>query len=659
VSDMHDALNDLAKRGTPRGFDHVLASAAAQAAESGATDETANNETDDGDLHTVAFASLEPIRRRRRPLSSMIAAAGIASLLLVGSFAISAFVGDGGANSAEGAVRRLADALSHEDTLAAADVLAPSEVRSLHGTLDAAARKAKELELVQTAGAPLMGVDFDVAGLKLSSESLGDGYAKVTIDTGTFTASTNKSQFSPLMQRILRTTDNKSSSSDLAKLAADQDLPTFVVAVRESGRWYVSTAYTVLEYVRESQHLPAADFGSGARVISTLGADTPDAAVQDSMRALQRSDWSKLMTMVSPSEIPFYDYRDAFDVLIKRSANDDTPNDPFTIDSMTTTAHVDGDTAKVALTAAGRTKHGTWSLDGGCYKATDASQGAYVRQLEYPLTCGPAGPAYFSIVAFPLTGADSGSQFTVVRHGGRWFVSPVGTVLDLVDQTISVLDRRMVYSMLNIPDQIPPDGVLTLGTPVVVSMKTRGDLVLSFDGRQGEELLGLATRAQSKPVTADDVPASARVFGPDGSELADAGGLLTGHALKLPTDGTYKFVLGMQITGNDASDVTVTVWDAADAPAEAKKDRGFSSCDYTFFGASCMSTSVGPVGPTPTYTASSGAETCTSTPTEMSCSSVTTATGGSVPVTTPAGSAPLTSVGPAITATAGTTAPHG
>ncbi len=45
----------------------------------------------------------------------------------------------------------------------------PRRSRSLHGTIDSAEHKAAELQLVQTAGAPLAGVDFDVQGLKLST----------------------------------------------------------------------------------------------------------------------------------------------------------------------------------------------------------------------------------------------------------------------------------------------------------------------------------------------------------------------------------------------------------------------------------------------------------------------------------------------------------
>jgi hypothetical protein len=587
VSDMHDALNELAQRGEPRGFDHVLAAAAA-AAERGTDHGDEENEGADdvttGDLDPIPFVTTEPVARpRRRPFGSMVAAAGVAALVLVGAFAVSAVVGGGGgSSSAEGAVRRLADALSHEDPLAAADVLAPDEVRSLHGTLDDAAKKAQELQLVQTAGAPLAGVDFNVDGLKLSTESLGDGYAKVTVDAGTFTASTQKAKFSALMQKVLRNTDDNSAQSDLAKLFADKNLPTFLVVVRRDGNWYVSAAYTVLEYVREEQQLPAADFGSGERNISTLGADSPDAAVQDSMRALQRNDWSKLMTMVSPSEIPVYDYRDAITALIHKRDDGQSagPSTNFTIDSMTTNAQVDGDTAKVTLKASGTTDSGKWSLDGGCFTPPGGGTPA--------ITCGGGG--MLGLLATPYSSLSPSSQFTVVKQDGRWFVSPVGTVLDVVDQWIKQLDRRTLYNLLGVPNQLPPDGSLTLGKPVVLNAANQYVQILSFDGHKGEKLLGLGSSANS-PVSAlgsDSAATTVRAFAPDGSEMYEAPGLLSGQPLILPADGKDTFVLTAYAFAG-GGDATITVWDAADAPAKAKQNNG-ETCTYGRNSTSCSST---------------------------------------------------------------------
>jgi len=594
VSDLHDALKKLAQRGAPRGFDDVLAGAAAESAE----------RTTDArdDLDPIPFVTTEPAEhatRRRRPMGSMIAAAGVATLVLVGAFAVSAVVGGGGANSAEGAVRRLADAISHEDPIAAADILAPDEVRSLPDTVTAIERKAKELELVQTAGAPLAGVDFDIEGLHLSTQTLGDGYAKVTVDTGTFTASTHKAQFSALMQKALHGSKDNTARSDLATLAATHRLPTFVVVVRRGGHWYVSASYTVLEYVREWNELPEADFGSGERTVSTLGADSPDAAVQESMHALQREDWAKLMSMVRPDEIPFYDYRAALTQLIRRSRAGDGSTSNFTIDKMTTTASTEGDTAKVSLHASGRTDSGRWWIDGGCFRpigdatsfSTSGASGDSSSTVDTRSTCDMSDPYYFSVLALPFGGLDANSQITVVKQDGRWFVSPVGTVLDLLDRAVAKLDRRSVYLTLGIAEQLPADGTLTLGQPVVLTPTNRGPRVLTFEGRQGESLLGLATAKPASPEYGTS--ALVRMFAPDGSELDGGGGVLFGEPLTLPADGTYKVVVLEEYYAVGA-DVRVTFWDAADAPPAARQQSrqgvdGNRTCTYTINGSSCVS----------------------------------------------------------------------
>ena len=117
MSELNDRLTKIAERGTPRGFDDVFTEASKRA--------------DTLDVVPMVEEISARDRKPRRPYRSLVAAAGVTSLLLVGMLAISALVGNGGASSPEAAVRQLADAVSHEDPLAAADVLAPNEVRSL------------------------------------------------------------------------------------------------------------------------------------------------------------------------------------------------------------------------------------------------------------------------------------------------------------------------------------------------------------------------------------------------------------------------------------------------------------------------------------------------------------------------------------------------
>ncbi len=193
------------------------------------------------------------------------------------------------------------------------------------------------------------------------------------------------------------------------------------------------------------------------------------------------------------------------------------------------------------------------------------------------------------------TGVDKGSEVTVAEENGRWFVSPVGTVLDVVDALIAQLDKRSLYITLNIPNEIPPDGALTLGQPIVLHAGTRQSLqVLTFAGHKGENLLGLATSSEKStagtPYSGAD-SANVRVFAPDGSELDEAAGMLNGSSLTLPADGNYTFVIdAFAVTGVD---VTVTIWDAAHAPAAAKVQNGDTgSCTYGIGTESCSSTSV-------------------------------------------------------------------
>jgi hypothetical protein len=531
----------------------------------------------------------------------VLAASGVAASLFVGVLAIGSFVGKGsGADSPEGAVRQLTEAVAREDALSAADVLAPEEVRSLRGTVEGAQKRAKELDLAKSASAPFEGLDISVDGLDLTTESLGTGFAKVSVVGGTISARTHKGDFSPLMQRVLRNSDVGNATSDLATVRRPS---TFVMTVQHDGHWYVSAAYTVLEYIREGRDLPAADFGSGQKAVATLGADSPDAAVKEGMQALAAGDFEKLFSLAPPDEIPLYDYRAALTELYK-----DT-NSGFTIDKLETTASVDGDTAKVALKASGTTKSDSdrWSIDGACLRFPgEIAPGAVANS-----TCSSA----VSILpfAFGAPGNGSDARITVVRQHGRWFVSPVATVLDLVDHTVSSITERSLYTFLNIPDQLPPDGALALGQPVPVPQSGFGASVFTYAGHKGEQLLGLGRITPADPQF-DGYPLEARIFGPDGVELDNSYGLTNGEPVTLPADGTYKFVLQSYFR-----DSVFTIWSAADAPDAAKhpdKVGGIGECV------------PGIAGQTLCKSSSSGSSTATSVPNATSSATTSTVPGG-------------------------------
>ena len=98
----------------------------------------------------------------------------------------------------------------------------------------------------------------------------------MTITGGEISASTHTAAMSKLLQDAIRNADGEHDTgrSTSRELASSSDLPTFVVTVRHDGRWYVSPAYTALEYAREVDGGPAAEFGSAQA--ADLGADTPE-----------------------------------------------------------------------------------------------------------------------------------------------------------------------------------------------------------------------------------------------------------------------------------------------------------------------------------------------------------------------------------------------
>ena len=361
---LRDRLRLLGARGTIRGADAVLATAMATADSSAG--QTDGVDVDDADLDIGVIDMAHARRRRRHPAWSVLAAAGVAALAGVGALAISALVGDAGASSPEEAVRRLAEAVSSEDPLAAAGALAPEEVRTLRATLDGASRRAAELDLVETASAPLAGVDLDIHDLDLATEELAPGYAKVTILDGELTTETDSSAYSDLLRRAGAA--DVSGGLGAAELRREDTQP-FVVAVERDGGWYVSAAYTALEYVRVLNDLPAADYGSGIARAATLGAASPEDAARQMISSLAETDWEGVFSLVPPDEIALYDYRSPLAELLSGTGG-------FTVDELDAKSEIHGDAATVEVRASGKLESGgendygptEWELSDGCLR---------------------------------------------------------------------------------------------------------------------------------------------------------------------------------------------------------------------------------------------------------------------------------------------------
>ena len=185
-----------------------------------------------------------------------------------------------------------------------------------------------------------------------------------------------------------------------------------------------------------------------------------------------------------------YDYRAALDQALA-----DTPAPNFTIDSFKATAHVDGDTARVTVVANGVTENGsTWSLDDRCYTMTDREEPA-----PFGTTCGTAGLlGSFTVGVGPFGGDESSDDtplhVTAVQRDGRWYISPVGTVLDIVDSVVSATTQDQIYALLGLYGEMSVDGTVTLGQPVQVGTPLAKRLqVYTVDAHAGQHIVGEIT----------------------------------------------------------------------------------------------------------------------------------------------------------------------
>ncbi len=531
MSELHDHLNTLAGRGNRRGADGVIAAARRDA------------EAED---NIVAVSLSEEQPRERRKGRSRFAAIGVAALLGVATLGISALVGGNGADSPEAAVRQLANAISNEDPLAALDVISPDEVRTLSDSVDSASRKAEELELVNAAGEPFAGIDLSVEGLELETEELAPGYVKVGVTGGTIHSETDPAGYSGFLQRVSEGAENSEGDLDLATFETGDQGP-FVVVVQRDGSWYVSVSYTALEYLRESEGGAPADYGSARAQVATLGADSPEAAARDMLDAVATDDWERVLELVPPDEIPVYDYREW---IIAESAETETS---LTVDEFEVVeSEVKGDTA--VLTIAAVISDG----DGGeTYRFADdcaTSPFVYGGEEESEICLGAMSLVGYGLLYANDLGPDRHDvRVTAVQRDGRWFLSPVGTAIDYLDEVIDRIDRDWLYATFGLAYELAPEAAITLGEPIEAQGGVR---VFSLEGRADQEIIGYVGTEDNYGYNAIEI------YTPDGDEL-DAWGVFQGEAVTLPADGTYKVVV------SEFSRSPYTIWDAVDAPAYA------------------------------------------------------------------------------------------
>ncbi|MEE9416504.1 MAG: hypothetical protein V3V01_14565 [Acidimicrobiales bacterium] len=360
-----------------------------------------------------------------------------------------------GAESPEAAVQEFFVALGDEDLLGAAELIEPSERRTLVnpgieivGELQRLGVLADDLDL-----SSVDGIDLQFDNMTYSPESLGGGVVRVAVD-GQATLIGNVAEL-PLGSLVTDRLDEE--LAELAEEGPETNVEEMaglgVVAVERDGGWYVSMWYSVAEAARRSSGLaglPA--FGNGP---TPSGGDSPEDAVWAMANGVSALSLEEMLAAIDPEEAAaLYDYStlfldDAQAELDKALAEN---NVEITFDRIDMRSETNGDDGSVWLDGVAVTavveETGRVSID------SEAACLVFVESYE-----DGTNECMFTKAQLDDAQAELGTSFTdsdaaavrVHRVDGRWYLSPTASITEPILGLLRQLGREQLESWIDDP----------------------------------------------------------------------------------------------------------------------------------------------------------------------------------------------------------------
>jgi hypothetical protein len=455
-----------------------------------------------------------PSRAGRSWLTATTVAVLVVGIVVASAVGVLAFTTDDGAETPEEATRVMLEAVRRNDLVGIVELLPPGERRALR---DPVAQLAEHLQTLHLVGrldpSRVPGLAFTFDDLQMRTTELGDDVRAVDVNGGRMRAEW-KGGGQPLTDHARQILAREwGITIDPVDASYNRDFGREnlrLVTVKEGGGWHVSLAYSVAEAVRADQHKPAPGMGDGPPAI---GADVPEEAVTDLVRAYADGDPERLVTLLYPEETrALYDYapvflRDAREAA--RRADTDKLYD-VQLNKIETAVEGTGSQRRVRVTGLDVDirdelhKQHLWWAD-GCFHTDQrindddqpyAKSDSCSRDRPRPGDATAPRDNPISSLAVFGGGADL-PTFTVIERNGRWFVSPVHTVADSLVDTAKTMQ----------PDDL--DGFAERWSD-------------TWDGGVGQGMSGRPVQPTAREVAADPSKAAVR-----GTALADRCGQLT------------------------------------------------------------------------------------------------------------------------------------
>ena len=357
---------------------------------------------------------------------------------LGGAFAIrSAILDAGGGDTPSDAVQQFVEAMRQSDPVGMVAMIDPYERDSI---ADPAARLLSEVErlqLINRSGAESLGAEtvgeslsIDVSELELRERRIDEDLVRVEIRSGRvrgraadFESPVSIDSGNEVEDAVDRfNEDLEALDLDFQK---DFDGDVFVATVDRGGRWYVSIYYSIAEYLREESGERFPQAGTGPE---PEGADSPELALEQLLRALESFHAEGVLTVLDPEEAGvLYDYASLYLDRIDAAVREERRRDDFDwefrsvqvssenrngrrfaqLDEIDVSIEADGDSARL--------RYG-----GGCFDLSTS---------ESSETICVDGSEIDQERSITQALGRIGTGVSVVERDGRWYVSIVPTVL--------------------------------------------------------------------------------------------------------------------------------------------------------------------------------------------------------------------------------------
>lgn len=407
-----------------------------------------------------AAAVTAPEARRTTPasLSATAISAFVVLIVVAMAVAVLAFTHDDGSATPEDATRSMFAAIETNDVVGMLEQLPPGERKSLRDELPTIGDELARLGL-------LSGFDIRHVGdarirfqdIALTSSRLSDSMAAVEVVGGSVDVHLPAGP-SPLTDRARGVLERGFDLSiDGSERNVHHDFaaePLRMIAVREGGGWHLSIAYSVADALRVGAGLPLPEVGEG-KGPQAIGSNTPEEAVSDLLDAYANGDPERTVTVLYPDDArAIYDYAPVFVPRAKDAAHRADVEGTFDVqrNKFTTTVEGTGGTRTVKVTGldldiTDELKKQHLLYDGRCfhsdYRFADADEPYASYNFCDGHSPGPDEPSRprdnpLSSLAIFGGGADL-PVFTVVERNGRWFISPVRTMLESIVMSLRSL----------------------------------------------------------------------------------------------------------------------------------------------------------------------------------------------------------------------------